>query len=69
MFNKFKNNERVIVNGYGKNDGKLYKNVLATVICRDPFYLDYNILFDDGTEDWLSPKSLKKIEGEIKYED
>ncbi|MBO6232942.1 MAG: hypothetical protein J6I85_07015 [Clostridia bacterium] len=68
MFNKFKNNERVIVNGYGKNDGKLYKNVVGTVIWRDPFYLDYNIRFDDGTEDWLSPRALEKYEGEFEDE-
>ncbi len=64
MFNKFKNNEIVIVNGIGKCDSTYYKSRIGKVICRDPYYLDYNILFDDGTEDWLDGKYLESVEGE-----
>lgn len=53
MFNKFKNGTIVIVNGVGKVNGRVYQNVLATIICRDPWYLDYNIKLQDGTEDWI----------------
>ena len=66
MFNKFKNNQLVIVNGFGKENGTFYKNKLAKVICRDPFFLDYNIKFADGTEDWINGVYLKKVKGEIK---
>lgn len=66
MFNKFKNNEKVIVNGFGKCDGTFYKNAKAVVICRDPYFLDYNIRFDDGTEDWIDGEFLEKFEGEKK---
>lgn len=66
MHNKFKINEIVIVNGIGKENGTIYKNRIAIVICRDPFYFDYNIKFNDGTEDWLDGECLKKLEGEIK---
>jgi hypothetical protein len=64
MFNKFKNNEIVIVNGFGKERGTYYKNRIAKIICRDPFFLDYNIKFIDGTEDWINGKYLKKFEEE-----
>ena len=40
MFNKFKINEIVIVNGSGKMNDERYNNRIAIVICRDPFYLD-----------------------------
>ena len=43
MHNKFKIDELVIVNGIGKENGTIYKNRIAKVICRDPFYFDYNI--------------------------
>ena len=43
MHNKFKIDEMVIVNGIGKENGTIYKNRIAKVICRDPFYFDYNI--------------------------
>ena len=66
MFNKFKNNQLVIVNGFGKENGTFYKNKLAKVICRDPFFLDYNIKFADGTEDGINGIYLKKVKGEIK---
>lgn len=66
MHNKFKINEIVIVNGNGKENGTHYTNRIAKVICRDPFFYDYNIKFDNGTEDWVNGKCLKKLEGEIK---
>lgn len=64
MFNEFKNGENVIVNGHGKCNDKHYRNVKGTVISRDPYYLDYNIKFDDGTEDWIDGIYLKKLKGE-----
>ena len=29
------------------------------------FYFDYNIKFNDGTEDWIDGKCLEKLEGEF----
>ena len=69
MFNKFKNNQKVIVNGFGKCNNRLYQNKIAIIICRDPYYLDYNIKFEDGTEDWIDGKFLRKFEGENGNED
>lgn len=60
MFNKFKINDIVIVNGYGKNDSKYYKDRIAVVICRDTYFGDYNVRFEDGTEDWLDEEFLRK---------
>lgn len=62
MFNKFKNGEVVIVEGIGKCKGTLYINIIGKVICRDPYYLDYNVLLEDGSEDWFDAKYLKKLE-------
>ena len=59
MHNKFKIDEMVIVNGIGKENGTIYKNRIAKVICRDPFK------FNDGTEDWIDGKCLEKLEGEF----
>lgn len=61
MFNKFKINDKVIVNGIGKCNGKEYINQTAIVINRDPFFGDYNIRFEDGTEDWLDEEYLEKV--------
>ena len=61
MFNRFKNGEMVIVCGVGKCQGKIYVNVKGRVICRDPYYLDYNVVFEDGTEDWFNKRYLKKM--------
>ena len=61
MFNKFKIGEIVIVNGIGKCNDTEYKNKIGIVICRDPYYLDYNIRFIDGSEDWLDAKYLEKL--------
>ena len=47
MHNKFKIDEMVIVNGIGKENGTIYKNRIAKVICRDPFYFDYNIKLEN----------------------
>ena len=68
MFNKFKNNEKVIVSGIGKCKSKLYIKKVGQVICRDPYYKDYNVKFEDNTEDWFDAKYLKKIEGVEKNE-
>lgn len=65
MFNRFKNNTIVLISGYGKCNNKKYKNKIGIVICRDPYFLDYNIrLLEDGTEDWIDGKFLEKFEGE-----
>ncbi len=63
MYNKFKDKDIVIVNGVGKNDQKEYKNKVAQIICRDPFFLDYNIRFEDNTEDWIDGDCLTKLGG------
>lgn len=60
MFNKYRNGSEVIVNGTGQNDGKVYKNVSAKIIERDPYFLDYHVQFEDGTDDWILPKYLRK---------
>ena len=61
MFSKFKAKDKVIVNGIGKYNEKEYRNQTAIVINRDPFFLDYNVRFEDGTEDWLDEEYLEKI--------
>ena len=60
MHNKFKDGSKVIVKGPNKSDDKYYKNQLAIILGRDPYYLDYIVRFKDGTEDWFSPKYLQK---------
>ena len=60
MFNKYKNNERVIITGFGKNNKKYYFERKGIIICRDPFFLDYNVKFEDGTEDWLDENCISK---------
>ena len=66
MFNKFKDGDIVIVNGIGKCNGKRYNNKIGKIICRDPFFFDYNIKFEDGTEDWLDDVYIEKYESEEK---
>lgn len=61
MFNRFKNGETVLVRGIGQNNNKHYRGVLAKVIERDPYYKDYLVQFRDGSEDWLIPKYLLKL--------
>ena len=64
MFSKFKIHDKVIVNGIGKCNGKEYKNMTAIVINRDPFFMDYNVRFEDGTEDWIDEEYLEKYKGD-----
>ena len=66
MYNKFKDGDSVIVNGIGKCNDKRYKNKFGKVICRDPFFFDYNIQFEDGTEDWIDDIYIEKYESEEK---
>lgn len=61
MFCNFKKGTIVLVHGSGKKNGKFYATVLATVIEKDPFFKDYHVKFNDGTEDWLDAKCLKKL--------
>lgn len=60
MNNKFKDKSQVLVNGIGEKDGKYYSNKIGTVIQRDPYYLDYLVEFEDGTEDWFLESALRK---------
>lgn len=60
MFNKFKNGEMVFVDGIGEIDGKIYNSIPAIVINRDPYFKDYLVKFEDGTEDWILSKYLRK---------
>ena len=66
MYNKFKDGDSVIVNGIGKCNDKRYKSKIGKVICRDPFFFDYNIQFEDGTEDWIDDIYIIKNESEEK---
>ena len=60
MHNEFKNKTKVIVYGPGESNGKMYRNVPAIVIERDPYYKDYHVRFKDGTTDWLLPEHIRK---------
>lgn len=66
MNNLFKDHESVIVNGFGKNNNYSYKNKLAIIICRDSYFKDYNVKFENGTEDWINEKYLKKTKRRAK---
>lgn len=61
MFNQFKNGDKVLVRGIGQNNKKYYNGVIAEVIERDPYFKDYHLRFEDGSEDWLLPKYLLKL--------
>ena len=61
MFSKYKIGEIVIVNGVGKCNHTIYKNKIGIVICRDPYFLDYNIKFIDVNADWIDEKYLKSL--------
>lgn len=61
MFNQFKNGEMVLVTGIGQNNKKYYNDLLAKVIERDPYYKDYHLQFEDGSDDWLMPEYLQKL--------
>lgn len=60
MRNKFKNDDTVLVYGPGENDGKFYNNIPAIILERDPFYKDYLVKFNDGSEDWIQPEHIQK---------
>ena len=60
MYNEVKNGTMVIIYGPGESNGKFYKNVLAIIVERDPYYKDYHVRFKDGTEDWLLPEHIRK---------
>lgn len=61
MFNKFKNGQRVIVKGYGKKNGWFYSRRVGTVVCRDPYFLDYEVEFNNGTVDWFDEECITEI--------
>ena len=42
------------------NNGKIYKNVSAIIIERDPYYKDYHVEFRDGTTDWILSEHIRK---------
>ncbi|MCI9245657.1 MAG: hypothetical protein HFJ30_00675 [Clostridia bacterium] len=63
MFSQFPIGKKVLVTGIGKNKGTKYLNNIGIVICRDPYYHDYNIQFEDTSEDWLNVNCLKNYEG------
>ena len=66
MYNKFKINEFVIVNGIGKAHDTQYLGEIAQILWRDPYYNDYNVKFQDGLEDWIDEECLQKLHKEIK---
>ncbi len=61
MHNEFKNGQLVMVYGPGKNNGNFYKNQLAVIVLRDPYFKDYQVKFENDTEDWISPEYIQKI--------
>lgn len=60
MKNKFKDGTKVIIDGPGENDDKSYNNVPARIIQCDPYYRDYLVMFEDGTEDWVLCKYIRE---------
>ena len=58
MHNKFKVGDIVLIIGIGKCNNKKYYKRKGKIICRDPYYKDYNIKLEDGTEDWFDKKYL-----------
>lgn len=61
MRNKFKRGENVVVNGFGKIENRYYINEFGSIIEKDDFFLDYNVLFQGMKNDWFEEKSLKKV--------
>lgn len=49
---------------FGKINNSYYYKRKGVVICRDPYYKDYNIKFDDGSEDWFDEEYLTKLRKE-----
>lgn len=60
MYNRFKDGSKVLVYGPGQNNGKHYDNKVAIILERDPYYHDYHVKFEDGTDDWILAKYLQK---------
>lgn len=61
MNNVFKNGTKVIVYGFGEQDGKFYRNIPAIILERDSYFKDYHVRFKDGTEDWILSKHIYKL--------
>lgn len=61
MNNVFKNGTKVMVYGFGEEDGKFYKNIPAIILERDSYFKDYHVRFKNGTEDWVLPKYIYKL--------
>lgn len=60
MRNKFKKGEKVLVNGIGKKENKIYKNKRGSIIEKDAFFLDYNVAFSKKEDDWFNENQIKK---------
>ena len=60
MFNKFKKGKKIVVCGFGEKLGKFYYQKLAIIKERDPYYKDYLVKFEDGSEDWIIPQYLNE---------
>jgi len=59
MYQKFKKDTIVWVNGKGKEEpSKTYKYRYGRVTEKDSFFNDYKIQFRDGTTDWIDEKYL-----------
>lgn len=61
MKSKFKIGDKVIVNGVGKNQNKVYRNKRGYIIERDDFFKDYNVKFTKKISDWFNERALKKV--------
>ncbi len=74
MFSKFKNGDKAIVCGCGEEFGRFYNYKLGTVKERDPYYKDYLVKFEDGSQDWFpldclhEPQDQEESEEENEYE-
>ena len=63
MHNKFKVGDIVLIIGIGKCNNKKYYRRKGRIICRDPYYKDYNIKLEDGTV--LLPNDLYKLTEDV----
>lgn len=61
MFNKFKIGDIVLIIGIGKCNNKTYFKCKGKIICKDPYYKDYNVKLEDGSEDWFDAQYLIKL--------
>ena len=68
MKNKFRDGDLIyIFKGFGKKECKFYYGKKGKIICRDPYFMDYNVRFEDGKEDWFDTKYITKLEeGDLK---